>query len=146
MKMPMGKFIGQPVEKMTTGYLAWLVCNDAIRFKRWPLVVEALRVLRTRFAHFEDLLAELQVKEAPPEHWKTAKRKAERQAEKRAKLIDLEARREVKRKAQRDQLRAMCVERLRGPTPPPALDAHAFVRQMRIEEARGRSPFISDLV
>lgn len=87
MLMPIGKFKGKPVADMTTSYLCWLICNDAIRFKRWPLVREALSVLRARFDRFEDMVAELQVSNAPPEYWKT--NKPDRKAEKAEKLRQL---------------------------------------------------------
>ena len=48
MKTPVGKFKGQAVDSLPSQYLAWLVTRDHIRFKHWPLIKEALRVLRSR--------------------------------------------------------------------------------------------------
>ena len=93
MKMPIGIYKGQDVAALPTKYLAWLVSQDAIRFKRWPLMKEALRVLRKRFESFEALEAELKVDTPPPEYWKTAKRTDQKKAEQAEKLRALEKRR-----------------------------------------------------
>lgn len=103
MLMPMGKFKGQPVEAMTTAYLHWLVCNDAIRFKRWPLVKEALRVLRGRFEDFDALLAGLKVDRPPPRRWDTPERAEQRATEKAEKLRKLEAERVEARRLRKEQ-------------------------------------------
>ena len=84
MLMPIGRHKGRPVADMDTTYLAWLVCNDSIRFNRWDLVQEVLRVLRQRFEKFDDLLVELRVEAPPPEYWKA--KKPDRTAEKAEKL------------------------------------------------------------
>lgn len=104
MKMPMGKFKGQPVDAMTTAYLHWLVCNDAIRFKRWPLVKEALRVLRDRLRDdFDGALAELKVEAEPPKRWLTPEQAEQRAKEKAEKLKKLEAERAEARRLRKEQ-------------------------------------------
>lgn len=100
MLMTVGKYKGQPVEAMATSYLMWLISQDAIRFKRWPLVNEALRVLQVRFARFDDLLAELEVTRPPSDHRPTPEQIEGRRAERAGKLRKLEQRR-AKEKARR---------------------------------------------
>jgi hypothetical protein len=102
MKMPMGKFKGQPIEAMTTQYLAWLVTQDNIRFKYWPAVKEALRVLRSRFERMDDLMAELQVNAPPQDRRPTPEQIEKRKVEKAEKLRQLEQR----RAEERERLRA----------------------------------------
>lgn len=106
MEMPIGKFKGEQVEAMTTVYLAWLVTNDHLRFKHWPLICAALGVLRSRFERFEALLAELQVEAPPPAFWKTKEKIEQRKAEKAEKLRQLEVRRAVEREQRREERRA----------------------------------------
>ena len=143
MEMPMGKFKGQPVAAMRTAYLVWLVSNDHIRFKRWPLVREALRVLRGRFESFETLLAELEVKAPPPAYWKNKEQIEQRKAEKAQKLRQLEERRAVEREQRRQELRARFreqqAERMQ------IIDASYFVRAAR-ERARRDADDVSDLI
>jgi len=86
MKMNFGKYAGQPVANMRTTYLFWLISNDNIRYKQWPTVEAALRVLRERFGNLDAIVAELQTKEPPPQYWKAKKQIAERKAEKLRKL------------------------------------------------------------
>jgi hypothetical protein len=163
MLMPMGKFEGQPVDAMSTSYLMWVLSNDHIRFTRWPLIEEALRVLRGRFESFDGLLVELKVDTQPPAHWKTAERTAEQKAAKAEKLRQLEQRRLEERLARReawriareqaDMLRiaAQVRQRLGKATPPvntepPAevlMDAAYFVRQARQQQA---DTDVSDLI
>ncbi|NMF99556.1 hypothetical protein GPA27_19445 [Aromatoleum toluolicum] len=163
MLMPMGKFKGQPVEAMTTAYLHWLVCNDAIRFKRWPLVEEALRILRSRFEDFDALLAGLKVDRPPPRRWDTPERTEQRAKEKAEKLHQLEERRAEERKRRREersaqrilmqmQAQAEVIRQRREASlppssePPPGVwrDASYFVRQSR--EAAVDPNDASDLV
>ncbi|HMN22287.1 MAG TPA: DUF3820 family protein [Ottowia sp.] len=132
MKMPIGCYKGQSVASLPTKYLAWLISQDAIRFKRWPLVKEAMRVLRARFESFEVLVAELQVDTPPPEYWKTAKRAGQKKAEQAEKLRALEERRENEHQQRRQAAKAR-----RETQAPPAeasagvLDASYYVRQAR---------------
>ncbi len=100
MKVPVGKFKGQAVDSLPSQYLAWLVTRDHIRFKHWPLVKEALRVLRSR--DFDGLLDELMVR-ALPDHRPTPEQIARRQAEKAEKLLALEERRKQERQQMRFQ-------------------------------------------
>jgi uncharacterized protein (DUF3820 family) len=102
MRMPMGKFEGRPVADMSTTYLVWLISNDHIRFKRWPLIQEALRILRGRFNNLDAIVAELKVESQPPAFWKSPEQIERRKAEKAEKLRQVEERRE----AERQQLRA----------------------------------------
>ncbi len=104
MKMPIGCYKGQDVAALPTKYLAWLISQDAIRFKRWPLVKEAMRVLRARFDSFELLVAELQVDTPPPEYWKTAKRAGQKKAEQAEKLRALEERRAAEHQHRRQAI------------------------------------------
>lgn len=164
MLMPMGKFEGQPVESMSTTYLMWLVSNDALRFKRWPLIEEALRVLRGRFESFDGLLADLRVDTQPPAHWKTPERTAEQKEAKAEKLRQLEQRRQEERLARREAWRiardqadmqriaAQVRQRFGRATPPGSTeqpadglpDAAHFVRQARLE--RKADTDVSDLI
>jgi hypothetical protein len=105
MNMPMGKFTGQPVADMTTVYLCWLVTNDHIRFKRWPLIQEALRVLRSRFDNLDAIFAELKTEAPPPQYWKTPEQVAQRKAEKAEKLRQLEELRTAERQQRREDAR-----------------------------------------
>lgn len=129
MKMPMGKFIGQPVATMTTAYLCWLVTNDHIRFKRWQLVQEVLRVLRGRFDNLNDLMAELKVEAQPPAYWKTPEHIAKRKQEKAEKLAELEARRAEDRIQQQEERRVRF--RQRQAERQPVIDGSLFVRKAR---------------
>lgn len=154
--MTIGKFKGQPVESMTTGYLAWLVTRDNIRFKHWPLVEEALRILRSRFDDFGALVAELRVDAPPPEYWKTPERVARKANEKAEKLRRLETLRAEEKARRRAELRARHAQRQaeRQPQrpaqvntePPPGvlLDASYYVRQVR--QKRPEPDDVSDLV
>lgn len=121
MEMPIGCHRGQPVAALPTKYLAWLVSQDAIRFKRWPLVQEALRVLRSRFENFDAMEAELRVDIPPPEYWKTAKRAGRKNAE-RAEATN----RTCAAPATAGQL----------------LDAAAFVRAARLADFNGTSDLL----
>lgn len=116
MKMPFGKFKGMPLADIPTQYLHWVVINDAIRFKRPPLIAAILDVLRERYRdNFDGLLAELRVDRPPPERWKTAEREAAKAAARAEKLAKLEARRQ----AEREKLRADTRNWLEARTPPP---------------------------
>lgn len=146
MKMPIGCYKGQDVAALPTKYLAWLISQDAIRFKRWPLVKEAIRVLRKRFESFEALVAELQVDTPPPEYWKTAKRAGQKKAEQAEKLRALEERRAVEHQQRRQAIQA----RRESPAPPaeaPAgvLDASYYVRQARQQKPADPND-VSDLL
>lgn len=102
MLMPIGKFKGQPVADMEPAYLMWLVTNDDIRYRRWPLVKEALRVLRDQLGNdFGGVLASLEVKEPPPKRWQTPEREAARTAQKAEKLRLVVEARAAKRAANR---------------------------------------------
>lgn len=94
MKMPFGSHKGDNIETLSTAYIAWLLSQDAIRFK-YPAVMKALcTVLRARFTDFDEIVAELQVDTPPPERWKTKQHAAQRKAERAEKLRELERRRE----------------------------------------------------
>lgn len=130
MKMPIGKFKGQPVEDMTTAYLAWLVTRDHIRFKYWALVKEALQILRRRFDDFESMMAELEVKAPPQEHWKTQDRDEQRKIERAEKLRSLETQREqeaVLRRLER-QVRPPRIQVV-----PQIIDGGQYLRQERLK-------------
>lgn len=146
MKMPIGCYKGQDVAVLPTKYLAWLISQDAIRFKRWPLVKEAMRVLRVRFDSFDVLVAELQVDAPPPEYWKTAKRAGQKKAEQAEKLHALEERRAAEHQQSRQAIKA----RRETPAPPveaPAgvLDASYYVRQARQQKPADPND-VSDLL
>lgn len=165
MLMPMGKFEGQPVETMSTSYLMWVLSNDHIRFKRWPLIEEALCVLRGRFESFDCLLVELKVDAPPPAYWKTTERTEEQEKARAEKLRQLEQRRLEDRLSRReawriareqaDMQRIAAQVRQRfgkatspAKTEPPAnvpLDAAYFVRQAR-QQRQAESNDISDLI
>lgn len=156
MRMPMGKFKGQPVEAMTTQYLAWLVTQDNIRFKYWSLVREALRILRGRFESMDDLMAEMQVSAAPQDRRPTPEQVENRKAEKAEKLRQLEARRseeKARRRAERRAAReaeemamsAAFIRSRRGePLPGQILDASHYVRLARQQQTDPND--ISDLL
>ncbi len=130
--MPFGKFKDRPIAEMETAYLAWLVTNDHVRFKRWPFVKAALAVLRSRFDNFDSLLAELKVENEPPKRWLTPERAAAKARERTAKLRILEARRAeekaAKQAAQREAYRAQLEEEKARRQP---VDAFEFVRAAR---------------
>lgn len=134
MKMPIGKFIGQPVAKMTTAYLCWLVTNDHIRFKRWQLIQEALRVLRGRFENLEGVLAELRVEAQPPAYWKNAEPTAKRKKEKAEKLAELEARRAEEQRQRREEQRVRFHQQQAEQQP--VIDGSVFVRQAKEQNER----------
>ncbi len=146
MKMPIGCYKGQDVAALPTKYLAWLISQDAIRFKRWPLVKEAMRVLRARFDSFELLVAELQVDTPPPEYWKTAKRAGEKKAEQAEKLRALEERRAAEHQQRRQAIKARR-ETQAPPAEAPAavLDASYYVRQARQQKPADPND-VSDLL
>ncbi|MHB1430180.1 MAG: hypothetical protein ACYC5U_11740 [Rhodocyclaceae bacterium] len=146
MKMPIGCYKGQDVGALPTKYLAWLVSQDAIRFKRWPLVKEALRVLRKRFESVETLEAELQVDTPPPEYWKTAKRAGQKKAEQAEKLRALEERRATEHQQRRQAIKARR-ETQAPPAEAPAgvLDASYYVRQARQQKPADPND-VSDLL
>lgn len=156
MKMPMGKFKGQPVADMTTTYLVWLVSNDHIRFKRWPLIQEALRVLRGRFDNLDAIVAELKVESPPPAYWKTPEQIEQRNAEKAEKLRQLEERRAEEKRKRREEYRArrdmgnaaaFLQERLGKRSEPAAsvlIDASYYVAKARQEQADPND--VSDLL
>lgn len=104
MKMPMGQFKGQPIEAMTTQYLCWLVTQDNIRFKYWPAVKEALRLLRTR--DLDAILADLRVDTPPPDRRQTPEQIEKRKTEKAEKLRALEQRRAEEKERRRAERRA----------------------------------------
>lgn len=163
MLMPMGKFEGQPVEAMSTTYLMWVLSNDHIRFRRWPLIAEALQVLRSRFESFDALLAELKVDTQPPAFWKTAERTAEQKEAKAQKLRRQEERRQEERLARREAWRiareqadmqriaAQVRQRFGKATPPVSTeppadglpDASYFVRRARQQQV---DTDVSDLI
>lgn len=138
MKMPIGKFKGQPVESMTTQYLCWLVTQDNIRFKHWPLIKEALRVLRSR--DFDGILGELNITTRPPDRHPTPAQIEKRKAEKAEKLRELEQRRAEEKERRRAERRATRMKeeiemqaafiRARQGKPPAGMpDASYYVRQ-----------------
>jgi hypothetical protein len=158
MLMPLGKFKGRPVADMEPAYLMWLVTNDDIRYRRWPLVKEAMRVLRDQLGNdFGGVLARLEVKEPPPKRWQTPERDAAKALEKAAKLQAVEQARAAKKAANRaaflatrPQTMAAQADALRKvlgkPAPPAQPEAHAgpsgvhldaaqFVRQARQQRA-----------
>ncbi|HNQ56823.1 MAG TPA: DUF3820 family protein [Candidatus Desulfobacillus denitrificans] len=147
MKMPIGCYKGQDVAALPTKYLAWLISQDAIRFKRWPLVKEAMRVLRARFDSFEVLVAELQVDTPPPEYWKTAKRAGQKKAEQAEKLRALEERRAEEHQQRRQTIKARRVVLEVPPAEAPAgvLDASYYVRQARQQKPADPND-VSDLL
>lgn len=110
MRMTIGKHKGKPVDAMTNAYLLWLVTQDHIRFKHWELIKEALRILRQRFGNdFDAMVAEMEVKEPPPERWKrklTPEQIAQREAEKAEKRRQLEEHRTAERLRRRAEWRA----------------------------------------
>lgn len=119
MLIPFGKHEGQPVEAMTTQYLAWLITRDNVRHARWPLIKEVLRVLRDRLAkNMASVEGELIVSEEAALAWIT-KRAAEKKAARAEKLKLLEARRAEERQKLKDQTRAW-VDARRNPQPPQA--------------------------
>jgi len=156
MKMPMGKFKGQPVADMSTTYLVWLVSNDHIRFKRWPLIQEALRILRGRFDNLDAIVAELKVESPPPAYWKTPEQIAQREAEKAEKLRLVEERRAEEKRKRREEFRArremqshaaFLRQRLGKPSEPAAgvvIDASYYVAKARQEQADPND--VSDLL
>lgn len=107
MLMPVGKFKGQPLADMSTAYLCWLVSQEAIRWHRWPLVREALAILRDRFQDFDAVEEALRLATQPPEYWKAqkAKREAAKAAERAEKLRQLEAQRAEEREHRRAERR-----------------------------------------
>jgi hypothetical protein len=94
MEMPIGKRKGEAVDTLPSAYLFWLVSQEAIRFRRWELVEEALRVLRDRFACWDDLLAGMRVVAPPPEYWKPRQRAREKAIERERKLLRMEKKEE----------------------------------------------------
>lgn len=128
---------------MSTTYLVWLVSNDHIRFKRWPLIQEALRILRGRFDNLDAVVAELKVESQPPAFWKTSEHIEQRKLEKAEKLRQLEARRAEEKRKRREEFRArremqshaaFIRQRLgkpREPSPEVLVDASEFVRQAK---------------
>lgn len=126
MKVPVGKFKGQAVDSLPSQYLAWLVTRDHIRFKHWPLVKEALRVLRGR--DFDGILDELKV-ERLADRRPTPEQLAKRQGEKAEKLRALEDRRERERQQRRDERRVRFQQQQAERSQ--VLDAGEFVRQER---------------
>lgn len=103
MLIPMGLHKGRPIDELPSPYLLWLVSQDHIRFSRWPMVEEILRVLGKRFSEPRRLLDELRVTEAPPARWEATERQAERKAERAEKLRQLEQRRLEQRIARREE-------------------------------------------
>ncbi len=154
MKMPMGRFKGQPIEAMSTQYLAWLVTQDNIRFKYWPAVKEALRVLRTR--DLDAILADLRVDTPPPDRRPTPEQIEKRKAEKAEKLRELEKRRAEERERRRAERRAareraelemhaaLLRRRLGKPEPGTIIDASYYARQARPKPADPND--VSDLL
>lgn len=126
MKVQVGKFKGQAVDSLPSQYLAWLVTRDHIRFKHWPLIKEALRVLRSR--DFDGMLDELMVR-ALPDRRPTPEQIAKRQAEKAEKLLALEERREQERQQLREERRVRFQQQQAERSQ--VLDAGEYVRQER---------------
>jgi uncharacterized protein (DUF3820 family) len=92
--MTIGKHTGQPIAKLKSAYLMWLISNDHIRFKHPELLKAILSELRARFDLLENLEAELTMNSPPPELWKTPAyiaAKEDKRAENRAKLEALRA-------------------------------------------------------
>lgn len=123
MKMPIGKFKGQPIEAMTTPYLCWLVTQDNIRLKYWAMIKEALRVLRSR--DLGAILGELRVTTPPPERRPTPEQVEKRKAEKAEKLRQLEQRRAEEKERRRAERRAASIRSRRG-EPPPGVPLDGF--------------------
>lgn len=128
MKVPVGKFKGQAVDSLPSQYLAWLVTRDHIRFKHWPLVKEALRVLRSR--DFDGILDELMVR-ALPDRRPTSEQLAKRQDEKAEKLRALEDRRERERQQRREERRVRFQQQQAERSQ--VLDAGEYVRRERAQ-------------
>lgn len=138
--MTVGRFKGQPVDSLPSQYLAWLVTRDHIRFKHWPLVKEALRVLRSR--DLDAILNELKV-EKLGDHRPTPEQIAKREVEKAEKLQALEVRRaeeKARRRAERRaarmkeelEMQAAFIRTRRGEPPPGTIiDASYYARQAR---------------
>lgn len=74
MEMPIGLYKGLQLESVPTKYLAWLLSQDHIRHRRWPLIQAVTEVLQRRFLDLDALRAELRVEDPPPEYWKLKKR------------------------------------------------------------------------
>lgn len=104
MLMPIGKFKGQPVAAMSTGYLCWLVSQEHLRWGRWPLVREALAILKARFQDLDAMEEALRLNTQPPEYWK--KRKAEREAAKAVEQAEKLRQLETQRAEERERRRA----------------------------------------
>ena len=137
MEMPMGVFRGRQVETMTTAYLLWLTSRDAIRYARWPLVEEALRVLRDRFRNLDAVLTELKMAGPPPARWRTPEQEAQRADVRIKKLRRLEEQRAEEKKLKNEQFRQHLAqlqeERLARSQ---LVDAAVFVREAREAERR----------
>lgn len=163
MLMPMGIHKGKPIDELPTMYLAWLVSQDAIRFSRWPVIEQVVKVLGERFGDPETLLDELRVTQ-PPAHWKTAERTEEREKTRAEKLRQLEQRRLDERLARREPWRVARdqadMQRIDAqvrqrfgkattpvntePTAEVLMDASYFVRKARLE--RKADTDVSDLI
>lgn len=149
MLMPMGTYKGQPIEAAPTRYLIWMVTRDNLRFKYWPAVREALRILRTRLDNLPAVEAELRVDTPLPPRIKP---KVDRAAERSRKLAELTARRreekarkrEAYRQAMRHEEHRMAMARreayLRrvraGTDGTQIVDAHYFAASKRLDVQR----------
>ncbi|CAM5789725.1 hypothetical protein CCAE64S_02442 [Castellaniella caeni] len=95
MHMPSGKYAGEPLHLLPTTYMLWLVSQDAIRHKQWPLIDAILDVLAERFTYPGLLRAELMQRDPPPDYWQAGKRAAARRENKRRRRWWLEFRHEM---------------------------------------------------
>lgn len=97
MHMPSGKHAGTPLHLLPTTYMLWLVSQDAIRHKQWPLIDAILDVLAERFTHPGLLRAELMQRDPPPDYWKAGKRAAtrKRNAQSRRRWLEFRQKRPV---------------------------------------------------
>lgn len=138
MLMPIGKYKGQSVAAMKSSYLAWLISNDSIRHNRWPLILEALIVLRDRFSDFDALVSEMIVNHPPPAHWRSPARERRRSQEKAEKLTALEVRRAEEKRERRKRFQAQLEEERKRLEELHRTDGYYVARQAKQSEpARG---------
>lgn len=141
MKMRFGEFKGKLVDDVPIKYLVWMLSRDNLRFKYWPEMKEALRILRTR--GFDNILADLRVDTPPPVRRLTTEEVDKRKVEKAEKLRQLEQRRaeeKERRRAERRaarmkeemEMQAAFIRSRRGEPPPTVIvDASLYVAQAR---------------
>lgn len=84
MKIPVGKFKGQNLADMETRYLAWMISQDGMRWAYFPLVAEAVRILRSR--DLDAMLEELKMPTKPVKRVPAPEEMEKRAAERAEKL------------------------------------------------------------